>query len=184
MNKSYTIDDLKNETLSNIFNHLSLNDRIQCKAICRKWKFIIENSVFNSILISSNRHRSASLKSSKLCAIKLHQFIEHNLFINLINNLDSVLDNLLKDNRLSRVRALKVDIDSRFELSFIKLQSILDLLNESSLLEHLELRLFLKQQQFGYLNKINYQLKKSNKDLKHLSFKKVILRGQRTRKTL
>jgi hypothetical protein len=97
------------------------------------------------------------------------------------------------DNHLERVRALKLDFDNQLELNKFKWKRILRLLKQSTLVEHLELRIFCSRQKDGdevekrnefmrnevenhnyyYLNMIIDHLISFNRTLRHLSLKKV-----------
>ena len=165
----FTIDDLADELIVEILNYLSLTDRIQCKILNRRWHWVITNLVvINSILVTSNRHKSI-LNANKLCTIRSHHFLNLLIVNPVSEHLDAIFN---KDNHLERLRALKLDLDNQFELNKFNLNFILRLLSESSLVEHLELRIF-KDQQFKQLSFIIDRLAHFNRNLQHISFKKI-----------
>lgn len=171
--RQITINDLPDEMLAQIFNNLSISERSQCKLICRRWRWIIENLVFvYSLLLTTDRVRSIGQNlANKLCKIKLHQFKNSTtLIVNPIyENLELIF---IDSNHLARIRALKLDLDTAIELKLFKWNRILKLLEQSSLIEHLELRVF-TEQETEYLNILNHHLTNYNQFLKHLSFKKI-----------
>lgn len=164
--RQFTINDLPDEMLASIFVQLTLADRVQCKLACRRWRWIIEKLIcVHSLLITSDRRRS--IVQSRLC--EAHRFTgSGSLIVNPIENLALIF----QANLLTSVRSLKIDFDTDRELHTLRWPRILRLLELCSLLEHLELRAFVKQT-FEYLTIVNDQLIAYNRRLKHLSLKKI-----------
>ena len=166
----FSIDDLPNEILARIFGELTLSDRVECKRVCPRWRWIFENLiVVDSLLVSSYRARSVGQPNGRLCAVESHQFLDRTLTANpmAIENLALII----VDDHLE-IRALKIDFDTRLELNAFGRGRVLELLERSPLVEHLELRLFTRQE-LDYLATVNDHLARHNGKLRHLSLKKV-----------
>ena len=167
----FTIDDLPNECLAEIFGYLQLSDRAQCKRTCRRWQWIFENLIsVNSLLVSSNRERSLSRINDRLCTVESHQFIHCTLTANPMSIESLAL--IFADDHLTRIRALSFDFDTRLELNAFGRGRVLALLERSPLVEHLDLRLFTSEE-LEYLATVLGALARHNRKLRHLSVKKI-----------
>lgn len=171
MRPPFTIDDLPDEMLAEIFGYLSLADRVQCKRVCRRWGWVFEHLiVVDALLVSSDRARSLGQANGRLCTIRSHQFIERTLSVHPMAIDDLAL--IFVDDHLTRIRALKIDLDTRLELNAFGWRRVLALLERSVLLEHLELRLFTSQE-LDRLATVIDRLARHNRLLRHLSVQKL-----------
>lgn len=167
----FTIHDLPDEMLAEIFSYLPLSDRVQCKRVCRRWRWIFEHLiVVDALLVSGDRARSVGQPNGRLCTMRSHQFIERTLTAHPMAIDDLAL--IFVDDHLTRIRALKIDLDTRLELNAFGWRRVLVLLERSALLEHLELRLFTKQE-LERLATVTGHLARHNRMLRHLSVKKL-----------
>lgn len=168
----FTINDLPNEVLAEIFGYLPLSDRAECKRTCQRWQWIFENLVrVDSLLVSSDRARSVGqANGGRLCAIESHQFIQCTLTANPISIENLAL--IFVDDHLTRIRALCLDFDTRLELNVFGRGRVLALLERSPLVEHCELRLFTSEE-LEYLATVLGALARHNRKLRHLSAKKI-----------